>query len=294
MRKVYLIAALALIAIGTGVVMWRGHTNSPITAITKLFPYANHAATVTFGVIGDNEGDNATYRSLMQKLTADSSIQFILHLGDAMENGGVTEVDQLKNLNAQLGVKVPFYIVPGNHDLTDDATESAFQHVFGVIPRSIDIGTVHLVLLDNAERKVGFSASELSWLENDLRAWSAKKTKDDIAILAYHRPFAYPFASLLGDDETKTSRASNDKFLAILAKYPVNQIYAGHVHTLIDYDMSVAKGADGHTTQAVPVTVSGGGGGDIQSAFGGLLQGKFHALKVTVQGSTLQREEVLP
>ncbi len=291
MRKVYLILVLALIGGLTGLVLWYQHVGAPNPIIADLIPGASvRQPQVTFAVIGDNEGINPVYENLISQIAADQDVQFLLHLGDALENGTAAEWQGLARAHERLGLRVPFSIVPGNHDLAEDPDRKNFAAANVAAWRSIDVGNVHLVLLDNADRKVGFPAAELAWLQADLADLQTRKVADQVTILAYHRPFAYPLASILGDDETRASRASNDAFLAILAQYPVDQIFAGHVHTAIDYTMVTARDATNKATQTVPVTVSGGGGGEVQSAFGGLITKNFHWLKVTVTGSEIKSE----
>jgi hypothetical protein len=156
--------------------------------------------------------------------------------------------------------------------------------------RSVEVGDLHLILLDNADRKIGFPKEELDWLEQDLKAIPLDKT----IIVAYHRPFNFPLASIVGDDETSASRKTNERFLNILANYPITHIFTGHIHTSLDYTMTLSKDANGNATKSVPVTISGGGGQPPQSGFGGLLPEKYHALKVTVQKNTLTTKLILP
>lgn len=291
MRKVYLIIALAFIGGLAGLVLWYKHVGAPNHFIAELIPGAKvQQSAVSFAVIGDNEGINPVYEDLIKQIAADKDVRFVLHLGDTLKKGAAAEWQDLQSAHTRWGLQMPFYIVPGNHDVTDDPERIAFSTANVAAWRSLDINNVHLVLLDNAERKVGFPASELAWLENDLADLQTHRLPNQITILAYHRPFAYPLASLLGDDETKTSRASNEKFLAILAKYPVDHIFAGHVHTAIEYTMVVAHDSTNSAKKTVPVTVSGGGGGELQSAFGGLISQNFHWLKVMVSGTEITSE----
>ncbi|MFA6588028.1 MAG: metallophosphoesterase [Patescibacteria group bacterium] len=249
---------------------------------------------LAFAVIGDNEGENSIYTGLIGQIAKDPEIKFLLHVGDATENGTQAEFESLKKLHANLGLKIPIYYIPGNHDLAEDQNGGIWTGQVGPRWQAVDIENIHLVLLDNSNRKIGFEETELAWLENDLADYAKNKLKNSVLVLAYHRPFNYPLASILGDDETKTSTASNAKFLAILAKYPPNQIFTGHIHNYFDFTMALAKDSQGKVTKSVPVIVTGGGGQLPQSALGGLFKPKYHALKVLVQGKTISTDFIYP
>lgn len=282
---------LALIGGLSGLVLWYQHYGAPSRIIADLIPGTNvQPQAVTFAVIGDNEGDNPDYRDLIQQIVADQDVQFVLHVGDTTNRGGNTELKALQAIHTELGLTIPVYAVPGNHDIKDDVNRTAFQAAFGTLPRSIDIQNIHLILLDNAERKIGFPSADLDWLERDLADWQTRRRVDSLTLLAYHRPFAYPLANFFGDDETRVSRRTNERFLAILAKFPVQHVFTGHIHTALDYTMVTQTDATNRATKTVPVTISGGGGQPIQSAFGGLVRENFHWLKVTVTGTEINSE----
>ncbi len=269
------------------IALFLGGCTLSLPALTNKQSASDH---ISFAVIGDNEGINPTYDDLMKKIAADKSIAFVLHVGDLTAHGKTDEYAEMKSHLKSLGVTMPLYAVPGNHDITDDPNRTGFQAAFGSLPRSIDTGDIHLVLLDNADRKIGFSDSTLAWLEKDLANWQASKLAssqdsqlaNSQIIIAYHRPFGYPLAATVGDDETKASRASNEKFRSILAKYDVAQIFTGHIHTNLSYDYSIAKDANGNTTKSVPVEITGGGGQPPQDLISSFLQPDYHYLKVTV------------
>ena len=291
MRPVYRI--LLLIAALAGVfAFWWSRTDNPIGVADALLPKlaANRQPDTVFAVIGDNEGENPTYNDLVSQIAQDSTIQFVLHVGDATPTGSATELQALKDLHRRLGINIPVYMVPGNHDIKDVNWRTAWGSSEGRPWRSVDIGNLHLVLLDNADRKIGFPDEELLWLENDLQ----QRDDQRATIVAFHRPFNYPLANILGDDETRTSRLSNERFATILAQHPVDQIFTGHVHTAIDYTMALERDANDRISKSVPVTISGGGGQPIQTAFGGLLKEKFHALKVEVVEKNINTTFILP
>ncbi len=289
-RRILIVLACASL-VALGFLAWHARPVLNSTASTPQTAVdGNDEETLRFAVIGDNEGDNPAYRSLLSQIAKQDQTQFLLHMGDATANGTAEEHAALKALHQELGLTIPVYAVPGNHDIIDDPDRKNWNAVYGAAWRSLDIANLHLVLLDNAERKVGFPDEELDWLEKDL----AVVQPDRMTILAYHRPFGYPLADILGDDETRTSRKSNARFLSIIAKYKVDHIFNGHVHTRIDFPLTVSWDSTNKPTKSVPVTVSAGGGQPPQNALGGLLPQKFHALVVSVSKAAIAITELLP
>ncbi|MFA6042094.1 MAG: metallophosphoesterase [Patescibacteria group bacterium] len=290
-RRILIVLACASL-VALGILAWgaRQLTTDNTQQTTIDTQKHDQESIMTFAVIGDNEGDNPAYRSLITQIAKNNQVQFLLHVGDATAHGTAQEHAELKKLHQELGLTIPVYAVPGNHDIIDDPDRKNWNVTYGTPWRSLDIENVHLVLLDNAERKVGFPAEELDWLEQDLAAVQP----DKMTILAYHRPFGYPLADILGDDETRTSRKSNERFLEILAKHDVAQIFTGHLHTKIDFPLVVSWDNTNKPTKSIPITVSGGGGQPIQNALGGLLPQKFHALVVSVSKNAVSLTELTP
>ena len=91
MRKVYLIVVLALTGGLAGLVLWYQHVGAPNQTVATLIPGSTvrREQTVTFAVVGDNEGDNPDYRDLIKQIAADRNVQFLLHVGDTTNRGGV-------------------------------------------------------------------------------------------------------------------------------------------------------------------------------------------------------------
>jgi len=274
MKKILLISIIALFAL-TGCTV----------ALTNTDKATDAPTTVTFAVIGDNEGINSHYDAFMREIAQDTDVQFVLHVGDLVSNGGKKELDELLTHQASFNLTVPFYAVPGNHDIYDDPERTDFKNALGKIPRSVDVGSVHLVLLDNANRKVGFSDSELSWLEKDLQ-----QAEDKHIILAYHRPFNYPLAATIGDDETSASRASNEKFSSIIGQHNIMAIFNGHIHTYLEFPFIIKD--DTNSNRSIPDYISGGGGQPPQDIFATIFSADYHWLKVTVKDGNLSVEKM--
>ena len=258
------VAVVALLLVG-GVAAW--NLRRPILEGIDFIRGKSGHADLRFAVVGDNHGDNPIYREILETIEADD-YEFLLNVADTSEFGKPEEFAAVKTLESKL--PFPVYHTVGNHDIKADPTRAAFASAFHHGPNTlVTHGDIRLLILDNADRKVGFSEETTAWLEEQLAASPNAKF-----ILAYHRPFELPLASVAGDDETSASRRTNNKVLALIRKYNVIQIFTGHIHTYIPYNV-----------QGIPAVVTGGGGDPAQSAIGGAKNNLFHYLEVEVRGN---------
>ena len=79
----------------------------------------NASDTLTFAYISDTHVGSGTGADDLEKCVADMvtlpQIQFVIHAGDVTEFGADTELALAKSIMDRL--RVPYYIVPGNHDV---------------------------------------------------------------------------------------------------------------------------------------------------------------------------------
>lgn len=234
---------------------------------------------LTFFVFGDNEGINPIVKRIWSDAAA-AKVDFVISVADLTARGKEEQFMEVKALFNSYGV--PYYTAIGNNDLGRPISRELFQKYFGVddFARrtyfSFDRAGVHFVVLDNADRKVGFDDEQLTWLADDLGRNTQPHT-----LLFYHRPFELPFSDFFYDDETAVSRASNEKFLEIIGAHTIDAIFTGHVHTYLPYRM-----------QNIPVTVTGGGGAAPQDFIGGDAVKLYHYMKVTVTEDGIQTKFV--
>ncbi len=267
MMKRILLGVLSILIILAGG-WWFFRPSVPIL-IERARHIVQPESVIRFAVVGDNHGDNPIYRQILKDI-AHQPYTFLLNLADTSEHGLSEEFLNIRELEATL--PYPVYHTVGSHDIKTDTTRQSFVKAFGHQPwYSIDQGRMHLIILDNADRKVGFPLAELEWLEQDLRAHNTT-----VNLIAYHRPFDLPLANLLGDDETKASTISNERLKTILAGQNVQYIFTSHLHTYLPYSVA-----------GIPAVVTGGGGDPAQIVLGGAKNNYFHYLEVTIKGNTV-------
>lgn len=230
-------------------------------------------AGFSFIVLGDNEGDNAVFRAILSSAQAET-VDFLIAVGDLTPRSDPADFNRVKELLQAL--PFPYYTAVGNNDIVGDETRSRYLAAFSTgqlgLPDSnktyysFNHKGAHFIVLDNASRKVGFSDDQLDWLESDLSANDNRWT-----FLFLHRPVNLPLTELYGDDETTASRKTNDRFAALIGRYPITRIFSGHLHTFFTYSLG-----------AIPVTITGGGGAAPQQAFSAILGPQYHYVKINV------------
>lgn len=260
---IILLLSVLLIVIGT--VVFVNRREEQATAASRSWQFA---------VIGDTEGLRPVTEALLTDM-AQRDLAFVVHVGDVSSHGEVDELTRVKERFSKL--PFPTYYVPGNNDLTYNETieRKTLAHYTEAIDTrayySVDYEQVHLVLLDNSYRRIGFSDEELTWLQTDLDA-----ARDKLTFLFYHRPIDVPGQALFGDDETADSRVQNEAFKSLIAQYSIAHIFNGHLHTTLPYQL----------TEQIPVTITGGGGAAPQPMFGGEKNALYHYYIVHVSETT--------
>lgn len=228
-------------------------------------------------VIGDNEGVNPTFEQVLTEVEAKHP-DVLVDVADLTHLGARADLQQVVDRLRQEPYRTE--VVVGNNDLGPSSAPDPTN--FEEVVRqptytSFDIKNVHLVLLDNANRRVGFSDEELAWLAQDLKA----NTQPHV-LLFFHRPLNVPFQNVVGDDETKTSRASNAQFLDVISHYHIDHLFNGHLETFLEYEVN-----------GIPVTDTGGAHNRAsKTGFGISLPSEPHYTWVTVEGDSVLVEKV--
>lgn len=261
-QSIWTITIFGLVLTGA-VAAWQ--LRAPIrSGLTYVHQQVAGTSELRFAVVGDNHGDNPVYREILKRLRSEK-YDFLLNLADTSEYGTADEFAAVQALESTL--PFPVYHTVGNHDIKTDPTRQAFQTAFGGPNTAVTRGQVRLLIIDNADRKVGFSNTTSAWLKTELA-----RQPDATYLLAYHRPFGLPLANVAGDDETRASRASNERLREIIRPYHVAYVFTAHLHTYIPYRLG-----------RIPAVVSGGGGDPAQAVLGGPKNNFFHYLEVEIQ-----------
>lgn len=177
-----------------------------------------------FVILGDRTGEaEAGVFARVLKQASEEKPDFIAGVGDTIQglNDETAEAEwqEADRLLAPYR-RFRLYLAPGNHDIWSERSEMLFRQYTGHPPHyGFDYAGAHFTILDNS-RSDRFSADELSFLENDLKAHAAQPLKFVIS----HRP------GWIVDVMLKNP---NFPLHQLARKYGVKYIVAGHLHALI-------------------------------------------------------------
>ena len=167
--------------------------------------------------------------------------RFGMTLGDIMYDD-LSLLPRLLSIVAQIGI--PWYNVPGNHELNLDAADDAgsletFKRFFGPPYYSFEVGDAVFFVLDNIFYQGGgvvtadnvrggggyiakIDEEQMQWLENELRFIPPEK----LLFLAMHSPL-----ETYVSDSPGVNTANRRELFALLEGRPNLYAVAGHTHT---------------------------------------------------------------
>jgi acid phosphatase type 7 len=249
---------------------------------------------LSFLVFGDSGTDSAQELALVQRMTAETGIGKVIHVGDLAYDSGTFAQFETNYFatNAPLMSRLSFFATPGNHDYeTDNAAAFLAGHAapVGNVPAedvgryySYDWGDVHFASVDSNLLPTDAATRMLTWLDNDLAA-SGKYWK---IVFLHHTP--YPTGFHLGDPICALVQANVNP---IVERHGVQLMLTGHEH---GYERSFPLVANQPVSARTPSTmyvVTGGGGGGLETV-GSIPQcaisvQAFHYLRVDIADSAL-------
>jgi Icc protein len=188
-----------------------------LAALVLLTP----AVGFDFAILGDRTGNAVpgVYERVCKDIAAHHPA-FIINVGDTIQ--GYDDVNTVDEWNAVRPVwkyfgDIPFYLVPGNHDIWSPASARIWRTQTGHPPQySFDFQDAHITVLDNS-RADDLGPDQLDFLESDLAANAGRQPK----FIFFHRPFwLLPVKFQNGDF----------RLHRIARKYGVGFVVSGHAH----------------------------------------------------------------
>jgi hypothetical protein len=182
----------------------------------------------TFAVLGDRTG--GARPEVFQQILAEIALfnpDFIICTGDLIEGyaaGAAATNAQWDTVVSRLkSTGIPYFIAPGNHDISDAAGESVFTKRIGRPAHTLKRGNSVFIFLDNGRWPTAESlpSTELRWLDKELA--QARKYRHVFVLM--HRPY-WRYALDRGRPELL-----HEKFKAAGVDY----VFTGHDHFYCSY-----------------------------------------------------------
>jgi 3',5'-cyclic AMP phosphodiesterase CpdA len=239
-------------------------TVAPPTLAPAATPTPKASVNYQFAVAGDSRGGDAIYSKILERVARDGSA-FLIHTGDLVPSD--TPDNWSHFLVLMKGFTLPFYPVPGNHDISAGKNSGYLQSSGATAMHySFDRGAVHFTFVDSSLGSL--FDSEFTYLDNDLAASQAP-----IKIVVIHHP---PFDPAGG---THIMANGGDRFMRIVKERGAKYVFAGHIHC---YEEAERDG--------IKYLIIGGGGAPLYCA--PTAGGFYHYVRVQVTGETLTTEVV--
>ena len=212
--------------------------------------------SATFAVIGDmGTGFNSSStRAHLRDLSLSRSIDAVLHVGDmayGLNDAWKRTADRYFTEIQQFAARVPYLVVPGNHERYENFTQyiSRFR-----MPRndasansnffySFDIGFAHIVMYNTeayfVNEKADLVQTQFNWLVHDLQSANTRRNERPWLIVMGHKPY-YCTVDWTRPFERKNWESNHDCVVrAAELRTEVEQLFynhgvdlyiAGHVH----------------------------------------------------------------
>jgi predicted phosphodiesterase len=181
-----------------------------------------------FVLLGDRTGEAqfGVYEKVWKAVAAEKPA-FVVSTGDTIQGlNDATAENEWREVEKILAPyrAIPLFLAPGNHDVWSEQSEQLFaKHAGHPVHYSFDRGPAHFTVFDNSRADL-LSATELAFLEQDLKEHAARPVK----FIVSHRP-GWIFNVLLRNPDFPLHRLAR--------KYGVQYVIAGHVHQLLHYSL---------------------------------------------------------
>jgi hypothetical protein len=239
---------------------------------------ADGSAPMRFAVIGDRTGGHqpGIHARIIQEIEH-LKPDFVIGVGDMIE-GYSSDTVAVKQEWAEYRellepLSMPVYLIPGNHDIWDDASEALYRRYVGEPYYSFDVGSAHFLVLDTSrwDSASVIPSEQLEWARTDLIDHRAA----DHIFAVFHKPYWI---------ETIAAGRRNP-IHSLLVEYGVDAVFTGHYHVYFSGEFDGVK-----------YTGVGSSGGYCEPGLTGL---EYHFVWVTVDDggisiSPIQMGSVLP
>lgn len=186
------------------------------------------------GMLAKNKSFEAESRILKQVIARINKLNpaFIVVTGDMVNDGkDRQQIAEFKRLCGLIKKSIPVYVVPGNHDLSQQATDESidnYRNEYGYDCFSFQLNNCCFIGLNTPLIFAGREEKEEAqwiWLEKVLE--NSRKCRH--RILFSHYPFFVKEAGEADKYENIPLR-KRQAYLDLMQKYKVENMFAGHLH----------------------------------------------------------------
>ncbi len=196
---------------------------------------------LTFAVMGDSRGNNSVLDRLLRSAQAHGA-RFVLYTGDMVRDASPAQYDWMLQEIAELDLRVPLCVVPGNHDVDRRRPVPGllYERAFG--PRNYWFTCADSLFVAFDDTTDNCNPRDLQWLDETL----ARLRPGYGACFVYtHVP---PYDPRQGRAHC-LSEASGKALSDVLLKHEVTALFAGHIHSYLEGSFN-----------GTPVFITGGAG----------------------------------
>jgi predicted phosphodiesterase len=167
----------------------------------------------TIALVGDSQGENDVLARIIAEIN-DTGACFLIHLGDMVPSGTPDEFRSFLATMAKL--QIPWYSVPGNHDVRYDGLRF-YDSNLAPSRYYFDWAGIRFLFLDSSS--LGFPANNMAWLRETL-------AQGQDALLFMHVPPLDP----RGRDHAFLDRDEARAFMDLIEQHAVRGVFSGHIH----------------------------------------------------------------
>lgn len=212
-----------------------GHARTGAMPETLNFPLLKRPVRRQFRVLvfGDPQPADLVEigyldRDIIAELRDAEDVEFGFSLGDLVHD----DLGLFGPLNRAISaIGVPWFNVPGNHDVDfdapdDETSDDTYESVYGPGTYAMQHGDVHFIMLDNVlyepgSYRGGLTERQFEFIKNDL----ALVPESNLIVLAMHIPLVDSATTKRGFDPQHRHR-----LLGLLARFPNTVSLSGHTH----------------------------------------------------------------
>ncbi len=205
-------------------------TTANLTKLNGIVP--EHPDSFTFAVIADNHSHYDELLNAIGYINVDTTIAFVIHLGDLSEMGLLREYEWVRDILRVLSK--PYFVVIGNHDCLSNGVR-IYRKMFGELDFTFTFGNTKFVLINDNAWEFDGGVPDYDFLENEL----ADRQDCTNLIVAAHVP---PFGDQMSrnDNEATYVGLMNDHGVALSMHGHTHWHYHGHYYD-DDVDYLVAE-----------------------------------------------------